>query len=90
MEHLSVLHQPKSCDFSKRSFRKKAVRRSFQAPWFDRWHWLHHVESIDLALCFNGTPAKKQKKTGSTDNVGNDFICCSSHRVIIGQVSSNW
>ena len=63
MELPSVPHQPKSFDFPKRSFGKKViVKRSFQASWFDRWSWLHYIESNDVALCLNCAQAKQQKK----------------------------
>ena len=51
MELPSVLHQPKSFDFPKRSFVKKViVKRSFQASWIDRWSWLHYI-ALMSAVC---------------------------------------
>jgi len=68
-------HQPKSFDFPKRSFGKKVpVMRSFQASWFDRWPWLHYIESRDVVLCFHCAEAKKQKKLNWCNNADEAFI----------------
>jgi len=58
-----------SIDFPKISFGKKAVRRSFQASWLDRWPWLHYVESNEVALCFNCTQAKQQREKNGLGQV---------------------
>lgn len=45
-------HQPKKFKFPPRSFGQKIVKkRSFQAPWFDRFKWLHYDEEMDAAFC---------------------------------------
>ncbi len=68
-------HQLKSFDFPKRSFGKKVpVMRSFQAAWFDRWPWLHYIESRDVVLCFHCAEAKKQKKLNWCNNADEAFI----------------
>ena len=76
MELPSVLHQPNSFDFPKRSFGKKViVKRIFQASWFDRWSWLHYsIESNDVALCLNCAQAKQQKKLTLSSNADDAFI----------------
>ena len=68
-------HQPKSFEFPKRSFGKTTVvKRSFQASWFDKWPWLHYVESSDVALCFNCSQARKQKRLQWSNNADEAFI----------------
>ena len=43
-------NQPKGTQFPMSSFGKK--NRSMNSSWFNRWSWLHYLESADSVFCF--------------------------------------
>ena len=46
-------YQPTNISFPYCSFGvTKPVKRSFQASWFNRFHWLHYDSTLDSAFCF--------------------------------------
>ena len=67
--------QPTNISFPSRSFGvAKPVNRSFQASWFNRFHWLHYDTALDSAFCFVCCKAIKQKKVLITGVAENAFI----------------
>ena len=59
----SSVDLPHHFSFPSRVFGKsKAVRRSFQSKWFDKYTWLHYEESQDAAYCHTCRSADRQGK----------------------------
>ena len=42
--------------------------------YFDRWFWLHYIESNDVSLCLNCAQAKQQIKLTFSSNADDAFI----------------
>ena len=75
-------HQPRKFAFPKRSFGKKVVvNRSFQPSWFEKWPWLHYIESNDAVLCITCAQASVQKKLQWSSN---------SDLAVISKGFTNW
>ena len=61
-----IPHQPRAFHFPKREFgKKRAVRRSVQTAWFDKWPWLHYHEEVhclvSLILVMPATNATSER-----------------------------
>ncbi len=68
-------HQPRTFEFTKRSFGKKVVvNRSFQPSSFEKWPWLHYIENEDAVVCFTCAQASVQKKLQWSSNLDSAFI----------------
>ena len=68
-------NQPRTFEFPKRSFGKKAVvNRTFQPSWFEKWPWLHYIENDDAVVCFTCARASLQKKLQWSANSDLAFI----------------
>ena len=68
-------HQPREFSFPKREFGKtKVLKRSFQPSWFDKWPWLHYIESDDSVLCYTCAKASLQKKLQWSSSADMAFI----------------
>ena len=68
-------HQPLNFKFPSRCFgQSKPVNRSFQAGWFQRFPWIHYVETTDCALCFTCCKATKQGKVRVTGVTEDTFL----------------
>ena len=68
-------HQPRLYPFPKRSFGNKVpAQRSFQPSWFDKWPWLHYLESSDAVLCITCAQARSHNKLNWSLNMDLAFL----------------
>ena len=68
-------HQPRLYPFPKRSFGNQVpAQRSFQPSWFDKWPWLHYLESSDAVLCITCAQARSHSKLNWSLNMDLAFL----------------
>ena len=68
-------HQPRLYPFPKRSFGNKvAAQHSFQPSWFDKWPWLHYLESSDAVFCITCAQARSHNKLNWSLNMDLAFL----------------
>jgi len=68
-------YQPSNFSFPVRVFGATTqVNRSFQASWFNRFHWLHYDAALDIAFCFVCCKASKMKRVLLTGVTEHTFI----------------
>ena len=69
-------HQPRMYPFPKRSFGNKVLaQRSFQPSWFDKWPWLHYIESSDaVSVLHVRMQARSQNKLNWSLNMDLAFL----------------
>ena len=69
-------HQPRMYPFPKRSFGNKVpAQRSFQPSRFDKWPWLHYIESSDaVSVLHVRMQARSQNKLNWSLNMDLAFL----------------